>query len=175
MCLANRLRLFWLALILCLGVPLGYAASATPPNIQIYVLNQLGFNQYQGTSGRPLRFAAQIERLDGSLPTPGSFPTDIYFGVIAPGGRVFTWVSRPDGGAALVEGLIPAARAVTATSFSAESVLGTPEYTFSERDTPGLYSVFVLLATPGSDASDARSWQHATIVPLMFKGVTPPP
>jgi hypothetical protein len=171
--LGIRSRLFSLALVLalCLGVPLGHAASfAEPPDSRIFVQNQLGAQQYQGTPGRLLRFGAQIERVDGSYPTPGSFPTDIYFGVIVPGGRAFTWVSSPGGGAALVEGLVPVARAVTDPSFTTASVLGAPEYTFSERDAPGLYSVFLLLVTPGRDASDARSWQYARMVPLMFKG-----
>jgi hypothetical protein len=165
-----------LGLALCLVPPLANASSPTPPDITISVTSQLGFQQYQGTPGRPLRFGVQIERLDGSFPTPGSFPTDIYFGVIVPGGRVFTWVSNPGAGAVLVEGLIPVARAFTGTSFYLDDrVFGIPEYTFSERDTPGLYSVFVLLVTPGRDASDARSWQYARMVPLMFKGATAPP
>jgi hypothetical protein len=179
MCFCIRYRLFSLALALalCLGVPLANASSPAPPDITIFVTNQLGFQQYLAvtTPVRPLQFGAQIERVDGSLPTPGSFPTDIYFGVIVPGGRVFTWVSNPGGGAALVEGLVPVARAVTEPSFSTGRVFGTPEYTFSERDAPGLYSIFVLLVTPGSDASDARSWQYARMVPLMFKGVTAAP
>jgi hypothetical protein len=173
----HRLLLHALALglALCVGAPLVNAASAAPPDVNIVVWNRLGYQQYYGTPGQPLRFGLQIERLDGSFPTPGSFPTDIYFGAIVPGGRVFTWVSNPGGGPVLVEGLIPVARAFTAISFVAERVLGIPEYTFSERDAPGLYSVFVLLVTPGSDPSDGRSWQYARMVPLMFKGAIAPP
>lgn len=107
-------RLLPLALALCLGAPLVYASSVAPPVIRPYVFDAL-LSSLIGQQvfvvppapARPLAVGATVAREAGSL------PVDVYLGVIVPGGQVFTWVPKPGGGATLVKGLAPVARAVT--------------------------------------------------------------
>ena len=168
-------RLFSLVLALCLGAPLAHAGSTVAsPVARAYVLDALlgGLVDQQvfvvpAAPARPLAFGATVTRESGSP------PVDVYLGVIVPGGQVYTWVPKPGGGAALVKGLSPVARAVTETSFATATVFGADaRYSFSEGDAAGLYSVFVLLVPPGSDPGDARKWNWASMTPLMFQGLS---
>ena len=153
------------------------AANATStvatPEVKVFVrdvvLSGLGTDQIfvvPAAPARPLAFGASVAR------TLGSLPCDVYFGVIVPGGRVFTWIPKVGGGAVLVAGMSPVARAIADTTFQTSSAFaGDPQYTFSEGDIKGLYSLFVLLVPPGADPSDARRWTWVTTVPLMFQGM----
>lgn len=167
-------RLLSLALALCLGAPLAYASSVAPPVVTPYVVDALlsGLIDRQlfvvpPAPARPLAVGATVARVVGSP------PMDVYLGVIVPGGQVYTWIPRPGGGATLVKGLSPVARAVTETTFATATVFGADaKYTFSEGDARGLYSVFALLVPPGSDPGDARKWTWVNMTPLMFQGLT---
>ena len=176
--MSNTVRRRRLLLLICAGliaVPAVNATSTVPtPEIKVFVrdvvLGGLGTDQIfvvPAAPARPLAFSASVAR------TLGSLPCDVYFGVIVPGGRVFTWVPKVGGGAVLVAGMSPVARAVVDTAFQTASALaGDPQYTFSDGDAIGLYSLFILLVPPGADPSDARRWTWVTTVPLVFQGMT---
>lgn len=168
-------RVFVLLTGFLLAAPLVNATSTVaPPEIRIYVRDSaaggLGGDQrfvVPPAPVRPLTFSASITRTSASL------PSDVYFGVIAPDGRTFTWVRNDGGGIALVQGMSPAATAMTDEVFHTTSALmGDPEYAFSDADAPGLYLLFALLVPPGADPTDARQWTWVTTVPLMFQGLT---
>lgn len=171
----SRLGPFLLAA--CLGTPLANATSTVPPPvIRTYVIDAslagLGDQQLfavPATSGRTLAMGSSFERVAGSP------LIDVYVGVILPGGRVFTWVPKPGGGAILTEGFSPVARSVAETTFTTRAVFGADaSHTFSDKDATGLYSVFTLLVGAGRDPGDARQWSWVNMVPLMFQGFGAP-
>ena len=95
-------------------------------------------------------------------------PIDVYVGVITPGGRFLSWIPGTANVPVLVEGLSPAGRGLTATSISGAALLGShPQYLFSAADPPGLYSLFVILAVAGTDASKGL-WFGAAMSPLLI-------
>jgi len=168
-------RLATLLMALAVAVPSANATTtAAPPAVRAYVLDGLtpGLVDQQvfavpAAPMRPLVFGATIKR------EAGSPPIDVYLGVVAPGGKVFTWVPTQGGGGTLTEGMSAAARNMTSADFATPSVFGTdPRYTFTERDAPGLYSVFALLVPAGADPTDAQRWTWVNMVPLLFQGLT---
>gem|GEM_PF-4265622 len=114
------------------------------------------------TDNRPLEFAATVSRTDSS-------PVDMYFGIISPDGRVFSWNSGLTSVPIFLEGLSPAGRLVTDTVISSADLLGkNPQHTFSADHPLGLYSVFFFLVPAGADPGDSRQWIAATISPLVI-------
>jgi hypothetical protein len=136
---------------------------AAPPQISIFVANPIGVPVFSWqTNGGALQFDASVT---STLP----LPVDVYFGVIIPGGRTFTWTSALTNVPILVEGLIPVAQNVTPTFFHAATSLGgVPQHTFSNTHPRGLYSVFVLLVAHGASPADASRWVAASMSPLML-------
>jgi hypothetical protein len=135
---------------------------AAPPQMSIFVSNVRGVPVFSWqTNGEALQFDATVCRSN-------TLPVDVYFGVIIPGGRTFTWNSALTSVPILVEGLIPAAQNVTTTFFHAAASLGgVPQHTFSSTHPLGLYSVFVLLVSAGANPADASRWFAASMSPLM--------
>lgn len=151
------------------GMPMAaVASSAPPPTFSIQVMDAIRAPlvavpvfQWRIDQG-PLLFDATLSRA-------GSSPVDVYFGIIIPGGRIFTWTPGQSGGPILREGLFPAAQGTTATQISSFSLLGTdPEQTFSAGYPLGLYSVFMLFLPTGANAGDLRSWTGAAMSPLLI-------
>lgn len=163
-----------LMVVLLLSATLCGATSTVPQpvvtlSVRDVILGDLGGQPvYLAPSapGRPLAFSASVTRVEGSL------PVDVYFGVMSPGGRVFTWIRKPGGGAELVEGLRPLVRAWSGVSLATAAALGEdPQYVFTGREAPGLYSVFLLLVTPEADPGNPGNWSTAQMTPLMFQGI----
>lgn len=171
-------RLPWWSLVLwlCVAASSASASSIAPPIVRTYVydLGLAGLIDQQvfvvpAQADRPLGLGASISQ------EPGGFPMDVYLGVIVPGGKVFSWVPKPGGGASVVSGLSPVARSVTEPSFTTRNVFGADaQYTFTEADALGLYSVFTLLVPAGKDPGDARQWHWVSMVPVVFRGLTAP-
>ncbi len=114
------------------------------------------------TDGQPLEFVAAVSRADSS-------PIDMYFGIIVPDGRIFSWISGTANVPILLEGLFPAAQLVTGTAISSAELLGkNPQHIFSADHPLGLYSVFFFLVPTGADPGDPRQWIAATMSPLMI-------
>lgn len=165
-------RLASAVLAACLVAPLANAMSSVAPPV---IWTRVTDAELAGLSDQPIFVVPSLRRtvaIGSSFErVAGTLPIDVYIGVIAPGGRVFSWVPKPGGGASLVEGLSPVARAVDGTTFATRTVFGADaNYTFSDKDAPGLYSVFTLLVTPGRDPNDPRQWSSVNMVPLMFQG-----
>lgn len=163
--------------VLLLGAAVAGATSTLPQPAVTLAVRDVALSGLGGgpvylapaAPGRPPAFGATVTRAEGSL------PADVYFGVMAPGGPVFTWVPKPGGGAVPVEGLRPLVRAWGGASLSTAAVLGEdPQYTFTEREPPGLYSVFLLLVPSGADPGNPVNWSTAQMAPLMFHGVAIP-
>jgi hypothetical protein len=144
------------------------ASTIAPPVIAIEVqdalLAQLSASpvfSWPATVGRPLQVVATISRTDISA-------VDVYLAVFVPGGRVFSWVPSSNA-PALVAGLAPAGRALTASSISFAALLGSPpQYLFSASDPVGMYSLAVIIVAAGSDPSDPRRWFGAVMSPLLL-------
>lgn len=114
------------------------------------------------TGGRPLEFDAVVSRLDSSA-------VDVYFGVIVPDGRIFSWISGTANIPILLEGLFPAAHRITDTAIFTAGLLGrNPQHSFSADHPLGLYSVFLFLVPTGAVPSDPRQWIAATMSPLVI-------
>lgn len=151
------------------GMPMAAAASSAPPTafaIQVIDATRAPFVSvpvFQWRIGQgPLLFDAILSRSSSS-------PVDVYFGIIIPAGRIFTWTPGQSGGPILREGLFPAAQGTTATQISAFSLLETaPQHTISAGYPLGLYSVFMLLVPTGANAGDLRSWTGAAMSPLLI-------
>jgi len=151
-------------------IPMSTRASTIPqPVISIIAgdaeLSQLALVPvftWRTDIGRPLMFAAQISRADSS-------PVDVYFGVLAPDGRFFSWVPQTGSAPLLLEGLHPAGRAITATAISSAGLLGSdPRHLFAAGHPLGLYSVAVILVATAADPTDPRRWFAATMSPLLI-------
>lgn len=114
------------------------------------------------TDGRLLEFDASLSRYESS-------PVDVYFGIIVPGGRIFSWSPGTNNVPTLQEGFVPAAQRTTATEMSGAALLGSsPQYGFSSDHLLGLYSVFFFLVPAGTDPRDPRRWMGATMSPLVI-------
>ena len=114
------------------------------------------------TDGRPLEFVAAVSRVDSS-------PVDVYFGIIIPDGRIFSWISGTANVPIFLEGLFPAAQRITDTTISNAELLGeNPRHIFSAGHPLGLYSVFFFLVPTGADPGDSRQWISATMSPLVI-------
>jgi hypothetical protein len=112
--------------------------------------------------GRPLEFIAAVSRVDSS-------PADVYFGVIIPGGRIFSWIPGTANVPMLVEGLFPAAQRITDTAISSAGMLGSnPQHSFSADHPLGLYSVFCFFVRTGAAPGDPRQWFAAAMSPLVI-------
>jgi len=114
------------------------------------------------TDGRLLDFGAFLTRYESS-------PVDVYFGIIVPGGRIFSWSPGTNNVPNLQEGFVPAAQRTTATEMSSGALLGgSPQHSFSANHPLGLYSVFFFLVPAGADPRDLRQWYGATMSPLVI-------
>lgn len=114
------------------------------------------------TDLRPLEFDAAVSRTDSS-------PVDVYFGIIIPGGRIFSWSPGTASVPNLQEGFSPAAQGTTATEMSSAALLGrNPQHLFTADHLLGLYSVFFFLVPTGADPRDPRRWIGATMSPLVI-------
>jgi len=141
---------------------------AAPPQIQIIASDPAaagfeGFPVYRWrTDGRALQFDASVG--------PSGLFADVYFGVIIPGGRTFTWTAASTGGPILVEGLHPAGQNVDRGAFfiASTSLGGVPRYAFSNGEPLGLYSLFVLVVLHGADPSDTTRWITVNMSPLFL-------
>jgi hypothetical protein len=171
----------WLLLLIAV-ISLGIApivAQATslpvPPQIQIIAtdaataaINFLPSYRWR-PDGREIQFGASVG--------PTGLFVDVYFGVIVPGGRTFTWTAGSAMGPILVEGLHPAAQNLdrAATFNSSASLGGTPRYAFSNGDPLGLYTLFVLVVPHGADPSDTPRWIAVSMSPLFVSDCAPDP
>jgi len=162
-------RWFLLAVISLATAPTVAQATtfAAPPRIQIIAVDAAtaGFIDAPlfrwRTDGRALQFNASV--------SPFTLPVDVYFGVIIPGGRTFTWTTASTTGPVLIEGLHPAGQNLTQTDFVASASLGgAPRYAFSNGEPLGLYSLFVLVVLHGADPSDTSRWIAANMSPLIL-------
>lgn len=162
-----------LSAVLALGIaPVSVQGTSIPPAvISISVVDALIsplvsvpiFSWTTGV-GRPLEFGAAVSRVDSS-------PVDVYFGIIIPGGRIFSWISGTANVPILLEGLFPAAQRITDTdtAISSAELLGrNPQHIFSADHPLGLYLVFFFLVPTGTDPGDSRHWIAATMSPLMI-------
>lgn len=171
-------RRVFLALRLCLAcapliatlLPTGTRATTIPqPTISIITadaeLSQLALLPvftWRTDIGRPLLLGMQVSRSDSS-------PVDVYFGVLAPDGRFFSWVPQSGSVPLLLEGMYPAGRAITATAISSAGLLGRdPQHLFSAGHPLGIYSVAVILVATAADPADPRQWFAASMSPLLL-------
>jgi hypothetical protein len=146
-----------------------HASTIPPPVISIVTLDAVlapliaaPVFSWTTTIGRPLAFGATISRSDLS-------PTDVYFGILIPGGRILSWIPGTANGPELVEGWSPAGRGITAAAISSAALLGSdPQHLFAWGYPLGLYSVFVVLVRAGADPNDASRWYGATMSPLVI-------
>jgi len=160
---------FSLALLVSGITPFVHAETIPQPLISILTLDVLvaplvaaPVFAWRTDLARPLEFIATITRSDIS-------PVDVYFGVIIPGGRVFSWIPGTANGPVLVEGLSPAGRGITAAAISGAGLLGSdPQNLFSASQPIGLYSLFVVLVRSGADASNPGNWFGAAMSPLII-------
>jgi hypothetical protein len=150
--------------------PVGAQATTIPqPVISIATLDAMlaplvavPVFTWSTTIGRPLAFGVTISRSDVS-------PTDVYVGILIPGGRVFSWIPGPANAPVLVEGWSPAGRGITAAAISGASLLGSdPQHLFAWGHPLGLYSVFAVLVRSGADPNDPAQWYGATMSPLVI-------
>ena len=162
-------KILLLPTVLLLGLVPGSAIAATapPPTISILTLDAALAGLLSTpvftwrTDGRALQFEATASR-------GVSNPVDVYFGVLTPGGRVFSW-SPASGAPNMQEGVFPCGQGVTATEISSAGLLGSsPQYTFSAGSQLGIYSVFFFLVPAGTDPRDPRSWIGANMSPLVI-------
>jgi hypothetical protein len=94
---------------------------------------------------------------------------DVYFGILTPGGRVFSWKPGATNAPILAEGFFPAAQNTTATEMASTALLGgSPQHLFGSDHPLGLYSVFFFLVRTGADPRDPRQWYGATMAPLVI-------
>jgi len=167
--LISSLRRAFLVAVLAFGVAAGSAIGSTAavPVISILTMDAMtaGYIGAQvftwRTDGRALQFEAAASGFHNS-------PVDVYFGVVAPGERVFTW-SPAAGAPNLREGLFPAGQGITASEIYSVALLGSsPQYTFPAGSPLGIYSVFFILVYAGNDPRDARQWLAANMSPLVI-------
>ncbi|MBG9390614.1 hypothetical protein [Caenimonas aquaedulcis] len=153
-----------------LAAPSAKASVAAPPVIYIQAIDPVlaGLNGAPvftwRTDGRPLQFGGGVDRTHTGFP-----PVDVYFGVMIPGGRLFTWTPGTGSEPNLREGLFPAGQGITAIQISTRDLLGaSPQRPFSSADPLGVYSIFLFLTSPGADPRDARGWYGASMSPLVI-------
>ena len=163
-------KVLLLSAVLASGIAPMYARGSTiaPPVISITTVDAIMGPLVSlpvftwRTDGRPLAFNATFSRGDSS-------PVDVYFGIIIPGGRVFSWISGTANVPTLREGLLPAAQGITNTASSSAGLLGAnPQHIFSADYPLGLYSVFFFLVPAGADPGDSRRWIAASMSPLVI-------
>lgn len=99
-------------------------------------------------------------------------PHDFYFAVLRPDGRIYSWNTKSSLQPQLTEGLYPVAKGIIATEFYTRSILGSTEYVFSSTDLPGLYHVFLLVLSSGSNPENPANWLYVASVPLIFQPVS---
>ena len=167
--LVGLAKVVLLPTMLALGVvpASAVAVTAAPPTIRILVLDATMTGLLSApvftwrTNGGALQFEVTASR-------DVSNPVDVYFGVLTPGHRVFSW--SPSAGAPnLQEGLFPVAQGITATEISSAGLLGSsPQYTFPAGSPLGIYSVFFFLVAAGADPRDPRNWIAANMSPLVI-------
>jgi len=167
--LVGLAKVVLLPTVLALGVvpASAVAATAAPPTIKILVLDAAT----AGLLSTPVftwRIDGGAVQFEATASRDLSNPVDVYFGVVAPGERVFSW-SPAVGAPNLREGLFPAGQAITATQISSTGLLGSgPQYTFPAGSPLGIYSVFFLLVYAGNDPRDPRQWVAANMSPLVI-------
>lgn len=151
-------------------IPMGTRASTIPQPVisiiaadaQLSQLTLVPVFTWRTDIGRPLAFGMQISRTDTSS-------VDVYFGVLAPDGRFFSWVPQTGSAPLLLEGLYPAGRAITATAISSAGLLGSdPRHLFAHGHPLGIYSVAVILVATAADPTDPRQWFAASMSPLLI-------
>lgn len=159
-------ELVLLPTVLALGVVPGSVVASTIAlpiiNIGVTDAETAGLNGAQWFTwiGRPLAFSFAVHRREDTA------PVDVYFGVLTPGGRVFSW--SPGAGAPnLQEGLFPVGQGITATEISSALLGSNPEYTFPPGHEIGIYSVFCFLLPAGVDPRSPRSWINASMSPVV--------
>jgi hypothetical protein len=156
--------------VLAFGSAPGPAMGSTiaPPVVSILTTDVLTAGYigvprftWKGVDGA-LQFEAAVTRNESS-------PVDVYFGILTPGGRVFSWKPGTTNAPILAEGFFPAAQNTTATEMWSTVLLGgSPQHLFGSDHPLGLYSVFFFLVRTGADPRDPRQWHGATMAPLVI-------
>jgi hypothetical protein len=111
-----------------------------------------------------LAFGATLTRYENS-------PIDVYFGILIPGGRVYTWTRGISNGPVLREGLSPAVQRTTETQIDSATILGSnPIQGFADdaRSPSGLYSIFMFMVPAGAGPGDLRNWTGGASSPLFL-------
>ncbi len=152
-----------------------YSPLLTPTYSMSTSLQPLGIKE---SAGRTYSFTSQIEFI---ATYPVQVKGDLYFGIILPNNQgIFSWVKNGSE-TNFKKGLFPIIKglerevsttllATENTTFSLSSELGGDiKYVVTGQEPTGMYLVFSLLVSSGSDPSQNTNWIGVEMRPLLVK------
>jgi len=171
----NRIKLIGFLLLLVCGATF---ASTVPPSLGMRIIHRAEFVRegivYSDEWNKPY-IECEIRPV-GAAAGMTMGPYDIYFVVLRPDGRWYSWVMDPRPGASLqqlVPGLVPLA---TSLHVQGESVLSNLDLAgrqgarlFPAGTAKGVHWVACLAMQAGQSVDDLAQWRHVVMTPVVLQ------